>query len=311
MLIWPVRNGRRLPLGCVFSASPYLTLRAILPTPSRHYASLPPSSASSASSPKSKSPVDASDGDVVPPLDRPLGVRERPTTIVKSRTERIKELMDTEARMEQRRHLIKEASKGYFHDMHQTRKHGGKTWIAPKVLIREDRSLYLPNITGKSLNEGITKSTTTMCFGRVSVIAMLGTKVSEIQAKAFTDATHTRYKDHPLYQFIQINLQENLLKSFLVNLFTKSLRATVPSELQSNYLVSSQNMEYVREPLGMTNSRIGYVYLIDENLRIRWGACADPTVEEIQSLEACTGVLLKRLEKNAGGPKGSDGQSTS
>ncbi|KAF8644894.1 hypothetical protein AX16_008178 [Volvariella volvacea WC 439] len=188
MLIWPVRNGRRLPLGCVFSASPYLTLRAILPTPSRHYASLPPSSASSASSPKSKSPVDASDGDVVPPLDRPLGVRERPTTIVKSRTERIKELMDTEARMEQRRHLIKEASKGYFHDMHQTRKHGGKTWIAPKVLIREDRSLYLPNITGKSLNEGITKSTTTMCFGRVSVIAMLGTKVSEVGIRL-----HRRY----------------------------------------------------------------------------------------------------------------------
>jgi ATPase complex subunit ATP10 len=39
---------------------------------------------------------------------------------------------------------IKEASKGYFHDMNMTRKHGGKTWIAPKVLIREDvRSLYI------------------------------------------------------------------------------------------------------------------------------------------------------------------------
>ena len=33
---------------------------------------------------------------------------------------------------------IKEASKGYFHDLNATRHHGGKTWIAPSVMIRED-----------------------------------------------------------------------------------------------------------------------------------------------------------------------------
>ena len=60
--------------------------------------------------------------------------------------------------------------------------------------------------------------------------------------------------------------------------------------------MSSQNLEYVRDPLGMTNSKVGYVYLIDENLKIRWGGCADATMKEAQSLESCTGVLLKRLE---------------
>lgn len=43
--------------------------------------------------------------DVLPPLSRPLGVRERPTTKVKTATERMKELMDTDVRMAQRRHL--------------------------------------------------------------------------------------------------------------------------------------------------------------------------------------------------------------
>lgn len=56
-------------------------------------------------------------------------------------------------------------------------------------------------------------------------------------------------------------------------------------------------MEYVRDPLGMTNSKVGYVYLIDENLKVRWGGCADATLGETQALENCTGVLLKRLEK--------------
>jgi hypothetical protein len=102
---------------------------------------------------------DAPPSNALPPLSRPLGVRERPTTLVKSTTSRLKELMDVDARMAQRRHLfvtvvplfgctltaivarVKEASVGYFHDLQMTRKHGGKTWIAPEVLIREDVSL--------------------------------------------------------------------------------------------------------------------------------------------------------------------------
>jgi ATPase complex subunit ATP10 len=56
-------------------------------------------------------------------------------------------------------------------------------------------------------------------------------------------------------------------------------------------------MEYVRDQLGMTNSKVGYVYLIDENLKVRWGGCADAMAEETQALETCTGVLLNRLEK--------------
>lgn len=60
-------------------------------------------------------------------------------------------------------------------------------------------------------------------------------------------------------------------------------------------------MEYVHDPLGMTNSKVGYVYLLDENLRIRWAGCADAYPTEPAALESCTGVLLKRLEEK--GPK--------
>ena len=33
---------------------------------------------------------------------------------------------------------IKEATKGYYSDFHALKKFGGKTWIAPPTLIRED-----------------------------------------------------------------------------------------------------------------------------------------------------------------------------
>ncbi|RXW14905.1 hypothetical protein EST38_g10949 [Candolleomyces aberdarensis] len=253
----------------------------------------PEASASAGQGPSAKEPE-------LGPLGRPLGVRERPTTIVKTKTQRMKEMMDNDVLTVQRRHLVKEATKGYFHDLNMTRRHGGKTWIAPKVLIRDDKSLYLPNVSGKSLLDKSTKNTTEICFGKITVLAMLSTRMSEMHAQGFVEPTHNRFSSHPQYQYVQVNLQENLLKAFLVNLFLGKLRQHIPPELHENYLVSTQNMEYVREAMGMTNSKVGYVYLIDENLRIRWAGCADPEPEEIQALESCTGVLLKRLERKVG-----------
>lgn len=89
------------------------------------------------------------------------------------------------------------------------------------------------------------------------------------------------------------------MKAFLVSLYVSSLRRRVPKELQSTYLLSRQNMEYVREPLGMNNKHIGFVYLVDPNLRIRWagGGLAQP--EESDSLLRCTKVLLDRMKKGS------------
>lgn len=89
----------------------------------------------------------------LPFLPRPLGVRERPTSERMSWRE---EMMDQDIRQAHREALyvysacdhvedsswaaqsIKEATKGYFADLAATRRHGGKTWIAPPVLIREE-----------------------------------------------------------------------------------------------------------------------------------------------------------------------------
>lgn len=175
------------------------------------------------------------------------------------------------------------------------------------------KALYFPNVVGSSLDTKSKKHTASMCEGRISVISMLSTRMSEVRScllsiflgaehtqihvKGFTTPTNERYLSNPLYQYVQINLQENLLKSFLVSLFLSSIAKSVPPELHSTYLVSSQNMEFVREHLGMVNKHVGYVYLVDDNLKVRWAGCADAKVEETNALEQCTGVLLSRLDK--------------
>lgn len=93
-------------------------------------------------------------------LKRPLGVDEPPSTYHKSWREKTVELMDQDVRLSRRKHLfvwlcyflrqrlltipfrIKEATKGYYSDFYATKQHGGKAWVAPRTLIREDvRSL--------------------------------------------------------------------------------------------------------------------------------------------------------------------------
>jgi len=239
------------------------------------------------------------DAPAIPPLRRPLGVPDAPTTKTKTLSEKSADFLNQEKQLEKRRHLVKEASTGYFYDLHMTRVHGGKTWMAPQVLIREDKALYFPNIIGNRLDNGVKAHTTRMCAGKVSVIAMLSTRISEIHAKSYAESLNGLYHKHPVYQYIQINLQENILKSLLVHLFLSSLRSKIPPHQHTRYLVSRQNVEYVREPLGMTNSRIGYVYLVDENLKIRWAACADAKEEEEEALIRCAGVLLKRHRRSS------------
>lgn len=85
----------------------------------------------------------------------------------------------------------------------------------------------------------------------------------------------------------------------LVSMFLRSLRETISPSSQSRYLVSNQNLEYVRESLGMVNKHIGYVYLVDENLKIRWAGCGDAKLEEADALRTSVGVLLNRLRKTA------------
>ncbi|KAF9262298.1 hypothetical protein L218DRAFT_960433 [Marasmius fiardii PR-910] len=267
------------------------------------YSTTKPPTSQSDASPPSPIPADPT----LPPLDitglpylgRPLGVTERPSTERQSRLQRIKQILsDDETIAKERKHLVKEvATKGYFHDLQKTRKHGGKTWIAPKVLIREDKALYLPDISGKCLADSSEKHTTTMCFGRITLLSLLSTRISEFHSASFTQSTIQRFSHHPLFQHIQINTQSNALKSFLVRLLTRSLRASIPVKQHPFYLLSSQNLEYLREPMGIDNDRVGYVYLVDEDCKVRWAGCADATAEEARALEVCTGVLLKRLDE--------------
>jgi hypothetical protein len=52
-------------------------------------------------------------------------------------------------------------------------------------------------------------------------------------------------------------------------------------------------------PLGLENKLVGYVFLIDQNLKVRWAGCGPATAEEVDHLRKGTAVLMRRASEHA------------
>lgn len=159
----------------------------------------------------------------------------------------------------------------------------------------DQRALYFPDIKGTALSDGSTKHTTDMLHDKVSIVAILTSKVSEEHTRSFYNQSLERFSSDANFQLVQVNLQENSLKAYLISLFISSLRKQIPPPEQVTYLLSSQNMDSVREEVGMQNKHVGYTYLVGPDGKIRWAGCGFAEPDEERALTACTAVLLDRL----------------
>ncbi|GAA5964036.1 hypothetical protein JCM21900_001253 [Sporobolomyces salmonicolor] len=274
------------------------------PPPSSSSRQGPPSPASSSHlTPEEEASKRIEEKDTPPPpyLSRALGIAEPPRKGEKSREERRADLLSKEKRIEERRHLVKQVSKGYFHDYNELRHQGGKLYASPKTLIREDLALYFPDVEGISLATKEKTHTTDLFEGKVSLVVFSSFRSSEEHVNSFVRPALADMQGENRFQYIYINLQENPLKSFLVSMFISTLRKTVPVEQHPTYLLSHQSLEYLREPLGMPNKHVGYVFLVDWNKKIRWAGCSWATVDEEEALRKCSHVLVKRLRAIEGG----------
>lgn len=115
------------------------------PAPPASAAPTPTTEPATASSSKAEATPTSSKPEIdpyaVPPLPRPLGTPFKPSSRPLTRQDKIDKLLDQDRRMKNRKALVKEATQGYFHDYNLARKaNGGKLWLAPPVLIREDVS---------------------------------------------------------------------------------------------------------------------------------------------------------------------------
>ena len=171
-------------------------------------------------------------------------------------------------------------------------------------LFRADKALWFPNMYGRLLRGGNGADTTPVLKGRVSVVGIQSGVWAEEQVGTFLGE-----KENPLLkellegrrdlQRVDINIQGDLARQFFVWLFQSRLRKSMPESQWGRYFmvklprdVGKGLSEEARDAMGLLNSQVGYVYLLDRDCRIRWAGSGHAWKGEVDSLNNGVRKLL-------------------
>lgn len=194
----------------------------------------------------------------------------------------------------------------YFRDWTNLRLHKGKTFIAPPRLFKHDYSLYFPNLYGKTIHpeRDAPRNTTDALQGKASVVAIFSTGWGEKQVTSFISkpknpALHEILDKHPdLAQLVRINVEDtSRMKYWLIRMFSGHIRKMIDARNWDNYFtVRAGISDEIRECIGYLNSKVGYVYLVDGDCKIRWAGSGDAEPHEVDSLARGLQRLLEEKE---------------
>lgn len=258
-------------------------------------------------------------GEVFTPsvLAYPLGLKQPPVPgqnvpyETRSFGERRKEFSNYEKALERRRVYLRSYLRPYFQEWRRVDHHRGKSFVANERLFKKDKALYFPNLWGKTLSkdgdgEKGGRDTTPLLKGKVSVVCFQANDWATEQVETFVGPKSNPQlqtlleNKNGMVQRVDVNLQGDVARSWLVWLFNYRLRRMIPKERWDKYFMIKLPRDIrrgltdeIRDAIGLLNSQVGYVYLVDPSCRIRWAGSGDAWAGEVDGLNAGIQRLVK------------------
>jgi len=100
---------------------------------------------------------------------------------------------------------------------------------------------------------------------------------------------------------VQINIEENAMKAMLIRLFMPSLRRRIAGPDWGRYFLVRRGLtDEIRDAIGLLNSKVGYIYLLDRNCRIRWAGSGVCEGDEKDGLVRSAKRLIEEASQRKG-----------
>ncbi|KIX04631.1 uncharacterized protein Z518_05501 [Rhinocladiella mackenziei CBS 650.93] len=249
-------------------------------------------------------------------LSRPLGLPHPPrpgqNSPIDTRTlqERREEFASYEKALERRRVYLRTFFRPYFQEWRRVDFWKGKSFVSNDRLFKREKALYFPNIWGQTLSkEGDGpdggRDTTPLLMGKISIIGFQSGQWAEEQVDTFLSAKHNPELNKMIeesngqLQRLDVNIQGDWMRAFLVKLFSGRLRKMVPEHRWDRYFMIKLPRDIrrgltdeIRDAMGLLNSQVGYVYLVDSSCKIRWAGSGHAWKGEVEGLNAAVQRLV-------------------
>ncbi|ORY78948.1 ATP10 protein-domain-containing protein [Protomyces lactucae-debilis] len=211
----------------------------------------------------------SSDEGLPPSLDRPLGfpMPMQPLPPLPTLLQRTKTLLTTPG---QHKKILAEEGGSYWRDFHAMRQAGGKQWTAPRLLFRQDKALYFPNVKGNLLSSG-----------------------KEVELRVLLEEAQTAGSKAFLVRCFSATSGEEQVRGLGEALGVATIDLNMQTNAQqARYLIMDGGYASQLRYIGAVNAYVGYTYLLDLDGKIRWASSGALTETEQASLAKVASKLV-------------------
>ncbi|KAF5191933.1 Atpase complex subunit, partial [Thalictrum thalictroides] len=209
----------------------------------------------------------------------------------------------------ERARLSDEMNRGYFADINELKKHGGKIFTGNKVIIPAAEALKFPLLQvkfpdgtslklpitsqDKEVEEGkhVVPGASLLCLSfRANSQAMIDSWTAPF-LDAFSASNNVRIYEVSLIDSWFLSLSP--IKHLLLRMMRKPKSDGPDNTHHRQNVYAFGDHYYFRKDLKILNLLTGYIFLLDNFGRIRWQGSGLATQEELSSLLSCASFLLE------------------